>query len=361
MVAIAGTGVQLPEGEDPDAWAPAFDFAGLEPNSPWAEPQIRVEVTAEGWILRASDGKGTVRTAKVDTPHTARDREQVALVAGGLIRALAAASAPPSTATTLPPPPPPPALPPPKALPAPRVLPPPKTRAISEPAPALAPERVSDPVSRPVANAAPERSTAQIRAEHPPSYRQDLDAADKKRRGDHRNRVTMAPLDFGGGISTRGGTAAAGIATLGTRVFRQGAWSVDINVSITTEHWIYIDGARPVFRSTDVDMIGKRRFGRFLSLGALAGLSYRTFLQDGAFLDDATLPKVGGVCSLTLVGGRWWGIRSVTKASMDLGWVDLRPATGRRGLLVPLGVQSSIAFVFGNRVDPFLKSKTSRK
>jgi len=347
-VAYAGAGVQLPPGEDSAAWAPAFEFAGLETPAPGTEPQIRIEVRADKWILRASDSRGTVRTAEVDVPNTDRDREEVALVAGGLIRAMAAADAPPQDLGTLPPPPPPPP-------------PVPKTRTVA-PAPAA--------TAPPPARADEDGPILMPRPAAPPSESMNAPVADRplqgggagsSRRSDRPNRVVMAPLALGAGGALRPQTRGGLMATVGTQITRKNNWSLDANVSLQANTPLDLNGARALFTALEIEALGLYRINRFLSVGPLAGVSFKTFQQDAVFVGDVTLPKVGGVGHLTVLGGRWWAVRFVAKPAFDIGIVELQPASSQNRNLAVFGVQTGISFAIGNRVDPFLRKRTSRK
>jgi len=312
--AFAGSGVELPPGEDPDVWAPAFEFAGLAPDTGEVRPHIHIEDNGAHWVLRAYDGQGATRSAEVRTPKTEAEREQVALVASGLMRAM---SVPVSAAPT------------------------------PEPDP---PETNEDPFFddfeiEPVVEAM-EVTTAPVR---------------KRGKKDGRKRTTMAPLDFGGGIATRPQTGAGGLVTIGTRLAWKDNWSAHLDLSIITRHEAYLNGARPEYSGFDTDFTAYYRLGKIYSFGPMVGLAYRNFQQDFIRLGEVAVPKVGGASSLRLVGGRWWAFRLVTKASVDLANIELLAANGRSGSLSRFGVQNSLVFTIGNKVDPFIEKKTSRR
>ena len=348
--AYAGVGVQLPPGEDSASWTPAFEFAGLQHNSPGMEPQIRVEVTAGKWVLRASDGHGTVRTAEVDIPTTDRAREEVALVAGGLIRALAAASAPTHELPRHPPPPPPPP-PPIRPDPPPRSGPP----GPRPPAEQSASHSVLSDYGGPVDRLDP---PAQAR---PPPMILDLDSPEEVLRNRRDQRVVMAPFTMGAGIALRPGAGPGVMGTLGSQLTRLGKWSVDLNLSGQGQASVDLEGANPAYNSLDVDVLAVYRANRYLSAGPLGGLTYRTFFQDQAILEEVTLPKAGAFAKVTLISTRWFAVRSVTKLNLDVGTVRLQAATESRRTFSFFGAQTGITLVFGNEVDPFLPKKTLRK
>ena len=352
-LAHAGSVIDLPAGEEAELWAPAFAFAGLTDLSSAFHPHIHIEDAGEHWVLRAYDGRGNLRTAEVDAPTTAGQRERVALVAGGLIRALSSAEPPAPQAS---PPPPPPALPAATALPAPVLEPTPPAPAVAaEPPPAAVPEPVRDLEPYPDARAAPHEE-----ALYQAPLIMDLDAP-RAARARGRKAATMAPLSVGGGVALRPQNATGALFTVGTRLAMRNRWSAEADVAVIAQHPMFLAAANARVGSVDVELLGPYRFGRSLSAGPLVGLSYRAFQQDGTPIEDAIVPRVGGVVSLTAIGGRWWALRSVTKATVDLGIVRLVTATGVSRAMSPVGLQSGIAFVIGHRVDPSIQRKTPRR
>ncbi len=346
QLAHSAPGVELPAGEDPATWAPAFEFAGLDDQAGESQPHIHIENAGDNWILRAYDGRGRLRVAEVAAPTSAGQREQVALVAGGLMRAMSSAAPPAASAL---PPPPSPVPPAPAAVASPPPAPPPPA-----PTPVSAP---LDPDPEPLVELPPVEVPVELEAST--VLIEDLDTPKRGRR-DGRKRATMAPLSFGAGIVTRPQTGAGGMVTIGTRLALKNRWSVEADVVGVLPKEIYVDGTAAEFTSVDVDVEGLYRLGRLLSVGPGVGLSYRSFRQDFGPIEDAVLPKVGAVASFTLLGGRWWGIRSVNRFSADLGSVAIRPATGRAESMSILGFHSSIVFVIGNRVDPSIERKRGR-
>jgi len=151
------------------------------------------------------------------------------------------------------------------------------------------------------------------------------------------------------------------MVTLGSQFTRIGRMSITLDLTVASNHAVRIDGARPEFNSFEVHSSGLYRFNRTLSAGPLGGLSYRNFLQDGVQIQQVIMPELGGVASLTLLGGRWWGIRLVTRATLDLGTVQLQPAGDTAESLSHYSIKSYLCFVFGDRVDPFVPKRTSRK
>ena len=84
----------LPAGQAPASWGTPASVAGLTvAGGPRAavgdDAVIRVEPNGAGWILRATNEAGVVRTARVAAPTTPADREEVAHLAAALARDLA--------------------------------------------------------------------------------------------------------------------------------------------------------------------------------------------------------------------------------------------------------------------------------
>src|SRR5689334_16295438 len=92
--ALAGDRLALPDGERAADWQAPLAVAGLELarsdlRVTGSDKLIRIERAASGWVLRATDAVGTTRTARVPTPQTDADREEVAHLAVALARDLA--------------------------------------------------------------------------------------------------------------------------------------------------------------------------------------------------------------------------------------------------------------------------------
>jgi hypothetical protein len=363
--AVASPIAKLPAGEDPAQWRSAFAFAGLADD---AEATIYIEATHTGWQVRVSTGNKTVRTANVSAPRDARGREEIALVAAGLIRDMAHASAPPQV---LAPPPPPPPPPPPKTAPHPKAPPKPRqTPATARPIeaaplpsaepPSGVPTEAPTPPDTPEpsgASAAEEAAETDAAEDIAPIVVVDLDGPPERKA----RRVSVAPIGMGLGLSTRPNTAPAALVFLGSRIGRSGPFSADLNLKVLSLHSVRLEGARPVFSGAEGHVAGVYRFNRVLSAGPLAGLSYRTFSQDNLPLEQIIMPEVGLLGSVTFLGGRWWGLRLVTQATWDVGTVRLQPAGSPEQSLSHFSVKSYFSIVFGDRVDPFVERRTSRE
>jgi len=188
----------------------------------------------------------------------------------------------------------------------------------------------------------------------------DLDAPEPGERTG-RKRVAVAPFALGAGLATRPRTTASAMATLGIRFAQVGRLSASLDLAVVGNHQVNLPGARPSFNAFEGHATTLYRFNRTLSLGPSAGLSYRTFIQDAAQIQQIFVPEVGAAGALTLLGGRWWGIRWVTQGTWDLRTLELQPAGNPSQELAHFSVKSYISFVFGDRVDPFVEKRTSRE
>lgn len=298
--ARAGNGVELPATEDQALWAPAFEFAGLPAGPSHASPHIHVEDNGAHWVLRAYDGQGGMRSAEVRAPKSQSDREQVALMASGLMRALSVQVQP-----------------------------------------------IVQPTAPP----------AEVIIE-------DLDTitgqSQRVRRvKDGHKAAYMAPLELGPGVSTRPGARASGLVTIGARLTYRDNLSLDMHLGGLPQRDVWAVDADPSFASVDVDFVGLYRTGKYYSFGPMTGVSYRAFRQENLLIEQVIVPKLGAVSSLRLIGGRWWAFRFMTKGTVDLRSVEMIAATSRRDTMSIFDLQNSITFVIGNKVDPSIRKRTS--
>jgi hypothetical protein len=134
--------VDLPEAEDPAAWAHALALAGLEPGDPGAGAGARVTVQGARWTVSVRDERGQVHTLTVAAPDDRASREALASTIASLVHPVSIPT------VALPPLPPTPA---PRRPPAPRPVPPPDPEPVAvvpEPDPAK-PEPIVVPEPQP--------------------------------------------------------------------------------------------------------------------------------------------------------------------------------------------------------------------
>ncbi len=362
--------VQLPRGEDAADWAPALDLAGLRIATTGA-PAVTLTPAGTQWVVEVVDHVGRVRTAHVVAPRTPAEREEVALVAAGLVRPVRAGSAPPPPPFTLPTPPP----------------PPPSRAASAEPL-ALAEEPEEAPTVPTVVVPKPREPAPSRLPSQRPDGRADLeedlailDAAVARARprpsAPVRPRLVFAvlrpeplrsrepffiapPLEVGLGISARPRTQAGFAVSFGMRPLRAGFASGGVCLGLVTPR--NLRHGPQIRTMTQVEAVADAEVDLWgVSAGPMVGIAWHAYGQQLTLVDSVLTGLVGARGAARLLWGQSWRlvldaqVRWDTVGTMLVGPAGLTARSSRWEL------RMGFRGVFGRRSDPIQGVATSSR
>jgi hypothetical protein len=382
--AWAGERVTLPEGEDAALWRVPFSLTGLEVvSASGGEAKVHIDATASGWVLRATGADGVVRTARIAAPQTAADREEVAFLARGLMRAIEAdaAAVPGPLPVKLPPPP----LPPPPASAAvatPEAEPP--VRVPSVPAPRkigpveVVPEGTADvpvialtievEVEVTVVPSAPRFDPLPLRVAEPVvSAPEPVSVGgSSRRRKDRRKgvRLGVPPVGVSSGVAVRPGSQVAALFSAGMDIARIGRAELGWDLVFMTPRGLPLEPGIPRrYHALDWQLEVMTPITSWMRVGADGGGSFRWYRQQNTPITTGNMlvPVLGAKTAFGLVPVGNWAIDLIGGVQMDLMETRLVYQGGLSENLVPVEFRAEISFRWWTKGDPFAADPTSKR
>lgn len=378
--------IVLPPGEAPAAWQGTLQLVGLSlgarDRAPGGEDRvIRVERTDAGWMLRAQNAAGTVRTARIAAPSTPSDREEVAFLAAALVRDLGVGSARPPPVIRLPPPP---------VVDA-RIAVSEAPPVFATPATPASPAGTAEPVDPDVASVAyapsdlgprslPESAasstattsatwTSPVRPGAVPPLRVDVpdvldiepDRSTELRRQRRGPGVVTPPLTASTTLSFRIGTNPAVTQSLGWEPAKLGdRASLGIALSYTAPHQLQLGLQRTLFAYGALGSVDYA-LGRFTRCAAFGGASWRMFRQQRTPIREGLTPVVGASAAIRALGAGRWTWWAVAGATLDLGVTRFVLEDGTQQDLVPVDLSVAMKVRFSGARDPSGPDPTSTR
>jgi hypothetical protein len=377
----------LPQGEDAALWRVPFSLAGLEPAVASGEARVHIEATASGWVLRASGADGVTRTARVAAPQTAAEREEVAFLARGLLRAMEAdaAVAPGPLPVKLPALPPPPPSPPSAAAASASAQPPLKVTSVPAPRKIgpveVVPEGGADV---PVIHLTVDLQVAvQVVPEEPRfdpiPERHGLEpvvnaygdttvnasgAGAARRRKDRRGgvRLDVPPLILASGTAWRPQSEFAFLVSAGMDMARVGETQLGWDVTFLAPRGLPLEQNIPrQFHALDWELDLMTPLTGWMRVGADAGASFRWYRQQNTPIANGLTPVAGVKSAFGMVPVGTWALDLIGAVKFDLAPTRLVRPDGSIQDLVPVELRAEFSVRWWGRGDPFAEDPTSKR
>ncbi|NCG17597.1 MAG: hypothetical protein GWP91_01090 [Rhodobacterales bacterium] len=348
--AMAADSVALPAGEDPSLWRAPLALADLE----WSgtEARVRIDVVDGSWWVHLN---GSSRSATVPIPRTRAQREEVAFLARGLVRATGQLDAAvPTSGATLPPPPPPippqarpiPARP---SSPTPEVLPESVFRVapeVAEEPVAVVPDLPAGPVPAVVTSLAP---VADGSLDH------DRLVTSTKNFESPRLYAPAMRISFDG--SGRPDAGAAVSAGFGFDVVQSGRFALGVDLSWQSSRTLDLGLFRGV-QSLDAHLSALFSVNGFWAAGPTVGTAYRLYRQQFVTVEEGAMLVLGVENQLALLRTGRFALSWDQYARVDQGSVNLIRPNGSVSSTSNVEFGTGISLRYGGTRDPFSPANT---
>lgn len=168
----------------------------------------------------------------------------------------------------------------------------------------------------------------------------------------YRGGIRLPPLRFDTRVTLRDGAIPGAMVEVGTRLGRTEHWAFEANVGHAANRAIELPGPWRSFFTWELTGEALYLVNRWVELGPLAGIGYRSFRQQGMHLEGAWVPMTGLRANLALLKARRWGIVLSTRAATELTVTRMVLETQQVSTLSPVEGQIGMRLVFGHGRRP---------